>query len=76
MDVPLPRMANVRQKFSGTRLPDISGYQLVGNAFSFTFPPNIKLTPASFLCVARDPAQFRSAYGNAVQLAGDEPGRQ
>jgi hypothetical protein len=25
LDVPLPRMANVRQKFSGTRLPDISG---------------------------------------------------
>ncbi len=49
---------------------DLSGYQLVGDELTFTFPANTLLAPGETLCVVRNLAVFRTAYGNEPRVAG------
>ncbi len=49
---------------------DLTGLQLVGDAFSFTFPEGTVLPPLGQVCVAARADVFRSAYGTAPPLAG------
>ena len=49
---------------------DLSGYRLIGETLSFTFPAGTTLAPGELLCVAQDAASFRTLYGTAPRLAG------
>lgn len=55
---------------SATTAWDISGYQLLGNELSFTFPLDFELAPGATVCVVRDLAVFRATYGNTLPAAG------
>lgn len=55
---------------SGVTAWDLSGVELSGRQFSFTFPAGSIVQPGRNLCVAADLAQFRSTHGNAIAVAG------
>jgi hypothetical protein len=49
---------------------DLSGVQLSGRQFSFTFPPGTTIQPGRNLCVAGNLSLFRSAHGDSIPVAG------
>ncbi len=49
---------------------DISGFRLTGDELEFVFPAGTVVAPGSSLCVVRDLATFRAAFGGAPAVAG------
>ncbi len=55
---------------SATTAWDISGYRLLGDELTFTFPANTVLAPGAHLCVVRNLTVFRSTYGATLPVGG------
>jgi hypothetical protein len=49
---------------------DLSGVQLTGRGFQFTFPNPTVLAPGGILCVAASTTTFRATYGNNLPVVG------
>jgi hypothetical protein len=54
-------------------LQDISGYQIVGDSMSFTFPPGTILSSNAFLVIAASPGSLTGVYG-ITNVLGPYPG--
>lgn len=55
---------------SATSSWNLSGLRLHGNAFTFTFPEGTSLAPKGLICVVKDLAAFRTAFGPTPAVAG------